>query len=209
MTPYYHRDDVAIYHARCQDVFACGDAPVVQTLITDPPYFGMEYALSVLTGRVPYDEAQDAQWLGHLCAWYREWLPLCREMIEMATGRAWIFASPVHLPALARTAHLIQWPMRQCWFAPESEALVQFGRPVPEALAAAVGQAVAASRHPSRKEAAVLDAIVRASGDGAVLDPFAGHGGTLVAAKRAGLPAIGIDMDARACAAMVTAWEAA
>jgi site-specific DNA-methyltransferase (adenine-specific) len=55
--------------------------------------------------------------------------------------------------------------------------------------------------HPAPKPVALLEQLLRVvahRGD-QVLDPFAGDGSTLVAAKRLGLRAIGIEIEARYC----------
>ena len=42
MTPYYDRDGIMIYHARCEDVLPSIDPATVGLLLTDPPY-GINY----------------------------------------------------------------------------------------------------------------------------------------------------------------------
>ena len=56
-----------------------------------------------------------------------------------------------------------------------------------------------ASRHPCEKPVALLSELIRAvtvKGE-AVLDPFAGTGATIVAAKRLGRRAVGIEVEGR------------
>lgn len=57
------------------------------------------------------------------------------------------------------------------------------------------------AEHPTQKPTGILDPLLRYScrPGTAVLDPFMGSGSTLVAAKRLGLKAIGIDIDERNC----------
>ena len=42
MTPYYDRDGITIWHARCEDILPSIDPATVDLLLTDPPY-GIDY----------------------------------------------------------------------------------------------------------------------------------------------------------------------
>lgn len=55
--------------------------------------------------------------------------------------------------------------------------------------------------HPTQKPLGIIDPLLRYScpAAGSVLDPFMGSGSTLVAAKRLGLRATGIDIDEKCC----------
>lgn len=53
--------------------------------------------------------------------------------------------------------------------------------------------------HASEKPVALIDQILRAHPSSVVLDAFCGSGSTLVAAKRLGRQAIGIELDERTC----------
>ncbi len=59
--------------------------------------------------------------------------------------------------------------------------------------------------HPTQKPLGILDPLLRYSAPpgGIVLDPFCGSGSTLVAAKRLGLRAIGIEINERHCESAV------
>lgn len=59
--------------------------------------------------------------------------------------------------------------------------------------------------HPTQKPLEILDPLLRYSvpPGGVVLDPFCGAGSTLVAAKRLGMRAIGIEIDAAHCESTV------
>lgn len=55
------------------------------------------------------------------------------------------------------------------------------------------------SPHPAPFPVALPAGAIETTGPGSVLDPFAGSGSTLVAAKRAGVPAVGIEKSERYC----------
>lgn len=199
-----------------QTTLYCGDATSmlvdvtysqVGTVITDPPWYGMEFAHQIALGLRPWNEGEEAIWLAKVQSFYWQWLPHLRTLVEYNNGRAFISASQHHVPALARMAFLAGWPVRRLWYAPESEGLLQFGRPIPSAAAAAIEAAWDASGHFNQTDGAVLEAILAAS-EGTVFDPFCGTGTTLVAARAAGRAAIGIEARPETCALVVERMQA-
>lgn len=198
LTPRYQQGLATIWCADNVQVIQQGLLPEIRTVISDPPYYGMQYAQAVALGLQRFDEAEEAKWLAHLSAWYLEWLPLVRTLVEYATGRAFFFTSPHHFPSFTRMALLSGWKAERVWYAHDAEVLMQFGRPIPDVMAQNITAAFQDSSHPSRIEQAVLDVLIEAT-DGTVLDPFMGTGGTLQAAIRAGRPCVGIEISAANC----------
>ena len=210
MTPYYAKDGIEVYHGDLGEVLNAVDLRPCRIVLSDPPLlrFGQcqELALHLRDWR-PED---DADWLQSALLWYRAWLPMIWQMVEYSRGRAWFLTHIAYLPAIARAAYLVQWPLRGLWLHESSDyTLTLFGRGVPDGRVAAVKTALATSACPTRQQLDFLMALIDLSDDGVVFDPFMGAGSTLVAAKKLGRHAIGIDCDQRRCEEAVAALEAA
>jgi DNA modification methylase len=194
LTPYYSDDLVTIYHGDSREWL-----PPAQVLVTDPPY-GM--------GMGSFTDDFDAA------------APV---LAACTATRAAVFMSPRRLPALIAVLEAGAWRYgRVLWMhkaadiaAPwrgwcmNSEAIVIADRPdvrwpKPTSYRSdvyRVGPWERDGKHPAAKPVAVVaDLVERLSTvDEVVLDPFMGSGTTLVAAKRTGRKAIGIEIEERWC----------
>lgn len=197
MTPYYEQDGITIYHGDCRDVLGHDAAmrtgrATYDLLLTDPP-FGIEFAAQP-TKWQRRNNQQPETWDGET------------QPEALATVRA-----------LCR--HQIVWggnyydlPPARCWLswfkadAPPSMGNVEYAWTNLKHNSRQIAVTISATNHervghPTQKPEAVMRwALMQAPQDvQTVLDPFMGSGTTLVAAKRLGRRAVGIEREERYC----------
>ena len=189
MTPYYEQDGVTIYHGDCREVLSELRADVV---VTDPPYGILSESGSAATrrsggnkddGRMVWDVAPSLE---------------CLSMIR-SIGSARMIWGGCHLELPPTRGYLI-WDKQidglnfgeaeYCWtdltFAPR---IFRY-----RAVGVDGGKV-----HPTQKPEALMRWCLNFAPKGVVLDPFMGSGTTLVAAKRLGRKAIGIELEEKYC----------
>lgn len=191
--PYYSDDRVTLYHGDARAILPSVHADV---LVTDPPYG---------VGMTSFEDS----------------LGVAIEGMNLAPGnRAAVFMSP--RTVFDFTAGMVGWkPQRMLWMhkaadmaAPwrgwcmNSEAIVILARPKakwpkPTDYRSDVYRVGPWERagHPCGKPLEVVGDLVRrlASPDEIILDPFAGSGATLVAARDHGRKVVGVEIDERYC----------
>ena len=206
MRPYYEQDGVTIFHADCREVLPA--LPLVDALITDPPY------------GIRADTGQEKR------AWKRHGNALTESRSYGVTNwdnsppPAWLLEQA---RALARW-HVIfggnyfSLPVARCWLVWDKDngtndyadcelAWTNFDKPVRRlsfrwhGMLTEPGCPKECREHPTQKPEPVMRwAIMQAPQDvRTILDPFMGSGTTLVAAKRLGRKAIGIEIEERYC----------
>lgn len=188
MKPYYQDEAVCIYHGDCRDVLPF--LPKTDLLLTDPPYgLGERWSGGTWGAAPKYAEAR---------RWDADVIPLGDLLALVAHAR-----------------HAIVWggncyalPPSRCWLTWSKQnavptmaavefAWTNFDKPARE-WRGPVG--VHTSGHPTQKPEALMRwCLSFAPDDCAVLDPFMGSGTTLVAAKRLGRKAIGIERERKYC----------
>lgn len=198
MTPYY--DDgrgVVIYHADCRD--ALPELPPVDLVITDPPY-GIAHPTNYSTrGRDGFAECCDyppvhgddkpfdpSPWLRWPCVlfganYYADKLPVVS---------GWIVWDKVRPEDLDQATAELAW-----------SNFVKGARVFRYLWHGAIRAGDETLCHPTQKPVALIAWILRLrwTPAGTILDPFVGSGTTLVAAKRLGRHAIGIEIEERYC----------
>jgi site-specific DNA-methyltransferase (adenine-specific) len=176
MTPYYSEDGITIYCGDCRRVLPldCG------IVITDPPYPGYE----------------------------KGW-----DVPDVAAILADIHATKVVLWPVLTPSPLVRHAAEHVWHKPNGQSRYQYERILVEGdeaadakvfrLAAILPNYVQYQRecvdHPTQKPISLMLRLLSLYSGVPVLDPFMGSGTTLVAAKRMGRRAIGIEIEERYC----------
>jgi site-specific DNA-methyltransferase (adenine-specific) len=198
VTPYYQDDLVTIYHADCRlmDLTALG----ADVLVTDPPY-GMAYQHGFRKGGVamgndgvtitgddePFDPAQllalglptvlfGANHYADRLPASRGWLIWDKRDGDSPTDQSDAELAWTNVLTVARL------------FSARWRGAMRQGREQQEGR-----------QHINQKPIALMAWVLRFVPSGTVLDPYAGSGSTLVAAKDAGRRAIGIEIEERYC----------
>ena len=200
MKPYYDEGGITIYHGDCREVLA-GIAPC-GLVATDPPYnAGKDYGTYK-------DNLSEQDYAGFMA----EVADAC---LALAPKQFWIaprYRLPLWLELLP-SAHLVvirrgaAGPYRGGW-SDQFEIALAIGKPNrPDSdlwdNIRLKGEGYFFREetfgHPGYTPFPIMARAVALLGPGTVLDPFAGTGTTLVAAKAQNLEAIGIEVDEQSC----------
>ena len=186
MKPYYADDHVTLYHARWEDVPP--DLLRADVLVTDPPY-GIDFAgqptkWQRLAGHRPEDWDKQAPDVAPLltmttaqCIWGGNYFPL-------PVTRGWLaWVKPDAPPSMGSVE--LAWT-----------SLDQNARFISWSIGATNAERVG---HPTQKPLTVMRWTLGHMPDGTILDPYAGSGTTLVAAKSLNRKAIGVECVERYC----------
>ena len=202
---YYSDDHVAIAHGDCLELLPRleGRADV---LVTDPPY-GIGWKRGVNHARksgahsgIANDQdtsVRDAAlevWGDRpgvvFGSFYAPFPAHIRQvLVWKKPGDAGVVGSTTGYRRDAEPVFLTgTWPLRSV----ERSSVLPAG-------AGGIAATAAATGHPHTKPLALMRSLIEAAPDGVVLDPFAGSGSTLVAAKELGRKAIGIELEEKYC----------
>ena len=207
MKPYYADDAVTLYHGDCREVTEWLTA---DSLVTDPPY-GMGYT-------------QGRRVNGGSKGWTSRWTDTPIAGDDSLEARDFVISEWGDRPALVfgtwkRAApngvrEVLVWdkvvstgmgaldvPWRPSWEAIYVLGWGFVGNRSHGVLSVSMPTLSPERKdHPTAKPVELMLALV-AKTPGVVADPFAGSGSTLVAAKRLGRKAIGVEIDERYCEA--------
>lgn len=215
--PYYSDDLVTLYHGDAMEVLAGLPSSSVALVVTDPPYVIGAVSAGNLASKSGgwADMMNSAHWF---TAWYRE-----VDRVLHSTGSMWTFANWRTLPVVMRAAtdarmaitSLMVWDKE--WIGPGGPQglrpsyevcalMAQPGFALPDRGTPDIWRHKVGSYkphgHPAEKPEPLVRRIIEACElppDAVVVDPFAGSGTTLAAARALGFHAIGIEAETRWC----------
>lgn len=206
MTPYYDEDGISIYHGDCREVLPA--LPPTDLVLTDPPY-GVNYVSNSGVGRgttpitndgarlslrlyrqvVPLLHADHLLWFTRWDAWPDVW-----EIVGQAFPMRGLLVWDKGSPGMGDLKH----------WGPSYELIASLGsRSIVGARDGSVLRfnTVASNNrlHPTQKPVPLLSYLIGKMDATSVLDPFMGSGSTLVAARKVGRNAIGVESAERYC----------
>lgn len=199
MTPYYDDGCVVLYHADCltHDDWTT----TASVMVTDPPY-GIRYK-SGQYGTLPRSIEGDD-----------DTTTRDRALLMWGLGRPAVMFGTWRRPRPAATRAVLVWDTGGAlgmgaldlpWKPSHQEVYVIgqgfVGRRSSDVLHYPPVQSTAANGrvHPHEKPVALMKALIAKCPPGMVVDPFAGSGSTLVAAKASGRCAVGVELDEAYC----------
>lgn len=204
MTPYYEQDGIVIYHGDCREVLPA--ITRADAVITDPP-FGINW------GRATWDDAPEAypalmHWLVGECdrLVVDGWCFVFQSMPNVGHFHEWfpegwrLYAACKNFAQIRPTGIWHSWDPVVFWGnGAKCRNVTALNRDY--FVGNVAGLLAIKAKHPSMKPIDTMKHMVGIASpvDGLVVDPFAGSGSTLVAAKETGRRAIGIELEEQYC----------
>ncbi len=209
MNPYYEQDGITLYHGDCRDVLRGIPPQSANMALTDPPYLvGYKGRWGSRQGAIAGDA--EASWLAPV--FVELWRVLVRDAL------CFTFYGWPHADAFMTVWKLIGFkPISQIVCVKNVWGLGYFTRnqhecayllakgkpPKPTKAISDVlpRKRVRKAQHPNQKPIEPIARLVEAytARSDCIIDPFAGSGTTLLAARMLGRRAIGIELEERYC----------
>lgn len=197
-TPFYNKDGIVLYNADCRDVLPHLKDNSIDLCLTDPPYgVGEEYA--------SYTDTQENLKSLIDCVMSQILRVSHRVLLTSGVSNLFLYPKPVWILAWVIPAGVGRSP----WGFGSWQPILAYGSD--PYLANGMGsrpdilihtESAEKLGHPCTKPIVFWQKILLRGSvkeTDVILDPFCGSGTTLVAAKRQGRKAIGIEMDRRYC----------
>jgi DNA modification methylase len=196
LTPYYDEDGITIYHGDCATI----GWPTADVLVTDPPY-GIAYRSNQMRQTLARSIVGDDD------TSLRDWV------LHRWKGPALVFGTWKR-PAPHGTRQVLIWDTKGALgmgaldlpWKPAHQQIYVIGSGFQghrgtDVLRHAPVQSMAYNGrvHPHQKPLGLMLDLIDKCPSGVVIDPFAGSGSTLVAAKQLGRRAIGIEIEEKYC----------
>lgn len=219
MTPYYSDDSVTLYHGDCLNVLTEIERESVDVILTDPPFFmpAAHYSSRTQWQRSWGDTSILAAWWGQCLDAMIPTLRLTGHLLTFCDGASY----PVFYPETYRrfdSLRSLVWDkgsigMGSPWrnqhelilAARWSGAYRSDERGVADVFKHST---ITSTKrvHPVDKPVDLLSRVLLpvAPSEGLILDPFAGGGSTLLAARDGGFRSIGIETEERYCEVIAT-----
>lgn len=178
-----------IYTANACDVLSY--LKDVDGVMTAPPWYQNQYCETCFATHTIAHQA-DVTWYSQSWVYFASWMSLVQQ-----TGAHWgfYFISFDHAPAFLRVARIIGWQVQHAWPVAQAEWLFYIGS---TPLRDTDGMPELLTQYgplPTKPYLQLID-LLRRQGltpEHQILDPFCGHGSSLVAAYLLGAQVIGID----------------
>lgn len=200
MKPFYEHAGITIYHGDCREI---APSLVADALISDPPYGVSERCDRKTAGRGNLAECNDFPPVYGDSTPFNPWP-------WVSYKRCVLFGANHYAPKLPPSPTWIVWDKR-CGLGENDNADCEFAW-VKDAGPARIcrhywnGMLRGSERqeprvHPTQKPIAVMEWVISRYTEPAdiILDPYMGSGTTLIAAKKCGHSAIGIEIEERYC----------
>ena len=205
-TVYYQDDFVTLYLGDCLTHTQWLDGDV---LVTDPPY-GISYSPNKggykgkgSQTRLPKIIANDST------------TEIRDEVLELWGERPAVVFGSWRMPRPPRTRHRLIWhkqgqapgPANAPFMAQDEEiyiwgdGFVSTSPPMRSVITTTEARSVEVAKigHPTPKPVGLMERLIERCPPGIIVDPFAGSGATLVAARNLGRKAIGVELEAKYC----------
>ena len=213
--PYYQDESVTLYHGDCREVLPSIEE-AYDVVAMDPPYSSGGFQESGKSSGSIGTRSNDVIVMDNLST--RGYERLMREVMRhlnqadeifvFTDWRMWISTFDAIEGAGWRVRNMLVWDKVQMGMGlpwRNQHELIAYGKRTPaKMMDGKRGNVIQSKRtgnanQPTEKPSGLMANLLSKTSGECVIDPFAGSGTTLVAAKECGLRAIGIEMEERHC----------